>query len=74
MRRAGSVVGTAQGLLVCRTDGADVDIGAMVLDDSLAEVGRVVDVFGPVENPFFAVTPAEDVHPPRLVGERLYER
>ncbi|ELZ13538.1 H/ACA RNA-protein complex component Gar1 [Halovivax asiaticus JCM 14624] len=71
MRRAGSVVEVAQGLLVCRaTD--DIDIGTPVLDDSLTSVGRVVDVFGPVAEPYFAVTPSSSVHPPTLVGERIY--
>ncbi len=73
MHRAGSVVETAQGLLVCRGDD-DVDIGATLVDDSLTDVGRIVDVFGPVDRPYFAVSPAPDVHPPRLVGERLYVR
>ena len=73
MRRTGDVVDTAQGLLVCRADG-EVEIGTLVIDDSLDPVGRIVDVFGPVERPYFAVTPHDDVHPPRLVGERLYAR
>ena len=73
MYRAGSVVRIAQGLLVCR-GGDDVEIGTVVLDDSLDEIGRIVDVFGPVDEPYFAVTPDDDVHPPRLVGEPLYAR
>ncbi|WP_247728427.1 H/ACA ribonucleoprotein complex subunit GAR1 [Halovivax limisalsi] len=72
MRRAGSVVETAQGLLVCR--GEDVDIGESVVDESLSEVGRIVDVFGPVSEPYFAVAPVDDVHPPGLIGDRLYVR
>ncbi|WP_121742982.1 H/ACA ribonucleoprotein complex subunit GAR1 [Natronorubrum halophilum] len=92
MRRVGSVVRTAQGLAVLRTDdtddsgsggadgGANSDsalrneIGTMVLDDSLEEVGRVVDVFGPVERPYLAVTPDAGVHLPSLVGSPLYAR
>ncbi|MDQ2052283.1 Gar1/Naf1 family protein [Natronolimnohabitans sp. A-GB9] len=85
MRRVGSVVRTAQGLAVLRADdasGADEhgtdafrdEIGTMVVDDSLESVGRVVDVFGPVERPYIAVTPDDDVHLPSLVGSTLYAR
>ena len=79
MRRVGTVERTAQGLAILRADGTDDEevnrdeIGTIVLDDSLEEVGRVVDVFGPVDRPFFAVTP-EDVHLPSLVGSTLYAR
>ena len=90
MRRVGSVVRTAQGLAVLRADDADdggggssgvahddavrEEIGTPVLDDSLEEVGRVVDVFGPVDRPYLAVTPDDDVHLPSLVGSTLYAR
>ncbi|WP_436343632.1 H/ACA ribonucleoprotein complex subunit GAR1 [Natronorubrum sp. FCH18a] len=87
MRRVGSVVRTAQGLAVLRTDDTDGDrsatgssdavhdeIGTMVLDDSLETVGRVVDVFGPVDRPYIAVTPDAGVHLPSLVGSTLYAR
>jgi RNA-binding protein len=75
MHRAGTVVRIAQGLLVLRTDGSDhADIGAMVVDETLSGVGRVVDVFGPVDQPYLAVTPDDEVHPPSILGERLYLR
>ncbi|MFC4541698.1 H/ACA ribonucleoprotein complex subunit GAR1 [Halosolutus amylolyticus] len=78
MRRIGQVVRTAQGLAILRADDGDDDghdvIGTMVLDESLDDVGRVVDVFGPVDRPYLAVTPDEDVHLPSLVGSTLYAR
>lgn len=75
MYRVGRVVRIAQGLAILRAAGDDpASIGTIVLDDSLAEVGRVVDVFGPVERPFLAVTPDDGVHLPALVGEPLYAR
>ncbi|MDS0477381.1 Gar1/Naf1 family protein [Natrinema sp. 1APR25-10V2] len=86
MRRVGAVVRTAQGLAVLRADETDDDggaddidshrdeIGTMVLDDNLEEVGRVVDVFGPVSQPYLAVTPDDGVHLPSLVGATLYAR
>lgn len=75
MHRVGLVERIAQGLLVLRAEGPDsAEIGTMVLDDSLDTVGRVVDVFGPVDRPYLAVTPDDDVHPPSLVGSTLYAR
>jgi RNA-binding protein len=75
MYRVGRVVRTAQGLAILRPDDGDAaDIGTTVLNDSLEEVGRVVDVFGPVDRPYVAVTPRDDVHLPSLVGTALYAR
>ena len=73
MNRVGEVVRLAQGLLVVRAPDESVpEIGTPVVDESLADVGRVVDVFGPVERPYVAVSPADDVEPPALLGEKLY--
>ena len=73
MNRVGEVVRLAQGLLVVRAPDESVpDIGTPVVDESLADVGRTVDVFGPVERPYVAVSPADDVEPPALLGEKLY--
>ncbi len=79
MYRLGTVTRIAQGLLIVRTPAGDAieshdAIGTMALDDSLETVGRVVDLFGPVERPYLAVTPDEDVHVPALVGATLYAR
>ena len=75
MQRLGTVSRTAQNLLVVRCDGAEhPGIGAEAVDESLSRVGRVVDVFGPVERPYVAITPAEGVRAASLVGERLYAR
>ena len=76
MRRVGTVVRTAGGLAIARGDaGADPPrIGASVVDDSLSTVGRVVDVFGPVERPYVAVTPDGGVGLADLVGGKLYAR
>ncbi|PSQ23366.1 H/ACA RNA-protein complex component Gar1 [Halobacteriales archaeon QS_9_67_17] len=74
MHRLGEVTSTAQGLLVAQLPDDDrPDVGATAVDESLDEVGRVVDVFGPVDRPYVAVTPDDD-HPDRLLGEKLYAR
>ncbi|MFB6218953.1 MAG: H/ACA ribonucleoprotein complex subunit GAR1 [Halobacteriaceae archaeon] len=75
MRRAGSVVRIAQGLAVVRCPGEEhPDIGAEAVDERLDAAGRVVDVFGPVERPYLAVTPAEGRRLADLLGETLYVR
>lgn len=75
MRRLGEVVRTAQGVAVVRAPGDEYpDIGTEVLDESLGAVGRVVDVFGPVERPYLAVTPNEEVTVASLLGEPVYAR
>ena len=75
MKRVGSVVRVAQGLAVVRSpDGGYADVGTETLDEELTTVGSVVDVFGPVDRPYMAVSPAEDVHLPGLLGTTLYAR
>ncbi|RNJ26898.1 H/ACA ribonucleoprotein complex subunit GAR1 [Halosegnis longus] len=74
MNRLGEVVSTAQGLLVLRPPAdTEVDIGTTALDESLDAVGRVVDVFGPVDHPYVAVTP-DGGTPDVLLGTKLYAR
>ena len=75
MKRVGEVVRTAQGLAVVRCpDGDHPELGTEVLDQDLETVGRVVDVFGPVDRPYAAVSPADGVSLPNLIGEKLYAR
>ncbi|SFS03707.1 snoRNP protein GAR1 [Halomicrobium zhouii] len=75
MKRVGDVVRVAQGLAVARCPDRDhPDIGRAVLTDDLEDAGRVVDVFGPVERPYVAVTPDDDVRLATLVGKPLYAR
>jgi RNA-binding protein len=75
MQRVGSVTRTAQGLAIARCPDADhPDIGAEVVDEDLSTVGRVVDVFGPVDRPYVAVTPNDPDRLALLVGTKLYAR
>lgn len=75
MKRAGSVVRTAQGLAVVRCDGDEyADVGTTLVDEQLDAVGRVVDVFGPVERPYLAVDPDDGVRLAALLGDTLYAR
>lgn len=75
MERVGTVDRTAQGLLVVRCeDDRYPDIGTMVVDESLTTVGRVVDVFGPVSQPYVAITPTDRETAAMLIGTKLYAR
>ena len=75
MERVGTVSRTAQGLAVVRCDeGAEPRIGTPVVDESLNSVGRIVDVFGPVSQPYVAVSPNDQSRLAALVGQKLYAR
>ena len=73
MNRIGEVVRISQGLLVVRSPDDDPpEIGTPVVDETLTDVGRTVDVFGPVERPYVAVSPADGIVLANLLGEKLY--
>ena len=75
MRRAGTVVGTAQSVAVVRnTDEQFPDVGTELVDERLDPVGEVVDVFGPIDQPYLAVSPPPDRTVARLVGDVVYAR
>ena len=71
MKRAGEVVRVAQGLAIVRCpDDTYPDIGTRLVDQDLSTVGRVVDVFGPTEQPYLTVDATS--RPATLFGARLY--
>lgn len=75
MHRLGEVVRTAQGLAIVRCPDDDHPrMGTQAVDEQLASVGRVVDVFGPVSRPYVAVSPDREVALPTLLGKKLYAR
>lgn len=45
-----------------------------MLDKKAREVGIIIDVFGPVKEPYVAVRPRRDFDPSKLVGQMLYLR
>lgn len=73
MHRLGTVDRTAQGLAIVRVDETP-DIGETVIDESLTEVGTVVDVFGPVDQPYAAISVSDRARLPELLGDPLYAR
>ena len=75
MKRIGEVVRTAQGLAILRSpDESYPRLGTELVDSNLDTVGQVVDIFGPVEEPYVALSPASGVDLPLLLGEKLYAR
>lgn len=75
IQRVGAVVNTAQGLAVVRaSDASHPELGTAVIDERLDTIGRVVDVFGPVERPYVAVSPASNVDLVGLLGTIVYAR
>lgn len=75
MQRAGEAVRTAQGLLILRATGGEFpDVGSEIIDESLTSVGTLVDVFGPADRPYLAVTPEADCRPAAFLGATLYAR
>jgi RNA-binding protein len=75
MRRIGTVSRVAQGLAIVRCeDDQRPEIGQQVLDEDLSTVGRIVDVFGPVDRPYVAISPGGHREPPSLIGTKLYAR
>jgi RNA-binding protein len=75
MQRAGSVSNVAQGVAIVQCQGSEhPGLGAPVIDENLDTIGRVVDVFGPTDQPLLAITPAGGVALPSLLGTVLYYR
>ena len=75
MRRAGRVVTKAQGVAVIRAEGERIpEIGDTVIDERLRKVGRVVDIFGPVDRPYLAISPETGVGLDGLLSDVLYLR
>lgn len=73
MKRIGEAVRIAQGNVVVRSPDEDFPaVGTSVLTEDLAEVGDVVEIFGPVEQPYCSISPNEDVNPASLLGSPLY--
>lgn len=75
MRRLGTMSRVSQGMGLVRLAAGDPPpIGGAVVDETLAEVGTVVDVIGPVSAPYAVVSPATSVDPVELLDARVYLR
>lgn len=76
MNRLGTLDRLSQGMgIVLLDDQESVPaIGATVVDETLEEIGTVVDVIGPVDAPLAVVAPAESANLVDHLGDRLYRR
>jgi RNA-binding protein len=74
MRRLGTVLHISnRGSIIVRTEKVlSVGSKSIVYDKRAQEIGSVVDVFGPVKNPYVAIRPINDLDPKKLVGQVLY--
>ncbi|MFW9788183.1 MAG: H/ACA ribonucleoprotein complex subunit GAR1 [Candidatus Thorarchaeota archaeon] len=74
MRRLGKVLHISKrGSIILRTDKTPpTGTRSMVLDKKAREVGEIIDVFGPVKEPYVAVRPKRDFDVSNLVGQMLY--
>lgn len=75
MDRVGTVVKIAQGLLVVRSDSeASPSLGTTVIDEHLDTAGTVVDIIGPVSQPFVIISPQDGSDGVSFLNQRLYTR
>ncbi|MFX1559779.1 MAG: H/ACA ribonucleoprotein complex subunit GAR1 [Promethearchaeota archaeon] len=74
MRRLGKVLHISKrGSIILRTDKTPpVGSKSIVLDKKAQEVGEIIDVFGPVKEPYVAIRPKRDSTPSKLIGQILY--
>lgn len=75
MFRAGTVVRATGGVAIARCEDRDHPaIGTATVDERLEDTGKIVDVFGPVDRPYLAISPPESRRPASLVGATIYVR
>ncbi|MFB6296641.1 MAG: H/ACA ribonucleoprotein complex subunit GAR1 [Halobacteriales archaeon] len=75
MRRLGEVTRVREETVLARSpDDGHPEIGTEAVDETLDTVGRVVDVFGPVERPYLVITLEGERSPASLLNEPVYGR
>ena len=74
MRRLGKVLHISKrGSIILRTDKTPpVGSKSVVLDKKAQEVGEIIDIFGPVKEPYVAIRPKRNFDPSKLVRHMLY--
>jgi len=74
MRRLGKVLHADKLALIVRSEHVP-KLGSIVRKGNRKVVGKVSDVFGPVDFPYIAIKPSPELNPgeiPRLLGEEIY--
>jgi RNA-binding protein len=74
LRRLGKVLHISKrGSIILRTDRTPpVGSRSIVLNKKAQEIGTIIDVFGPVKEPYVAIRPKRDFDTSKLVGQMLY--
>ncbi|MHC1631527.1 MAG: H/ACA ribonucleoprotein complex subunit GAR1 [Methanotrichaceae archaeon] len=76
MDRLGTILHIVQNKLIVRGESKKSaklpKINSVVVNRKLVKIGRVFDVFGPVDNPYIVVSPYRKVDASVHVGKKLY--
>ncbi|HPT38107.1 MAG TPA: Gar1/Naf1 family protein [Methanothrix sp.] len=78
MKRLGTALHAVQNKLIVRIEevvGSETDIprtNSWVVDQKRTRVGRVFDIFGPINHPYVVVRPNRGVDAAAHVGKKLY--
>ncbi|RQW81432.1 MAG: RNA-binding protein [Methanothrix sp.] len=78
MKRLGTALHVVANRLIVRgeqNDGSETSIprtNSWVVDQKRTKVGKVFDIFGPVDNPYIIVRPNRGIDAAAHVGKKLY--
>lgn len=74
MKRLGTALHVVQKRLIVRSDGSEEmpRVNSWVVDQKMNRIGKVFDIFGPVERPYIIVRPRKGVDAAAHVGRKLY--
>ena len=78
MKRLGTALHVVQNKLILQSEqivGSETNIprtNSWVVDQKRTRVGKVFDIFGPINHPYIIVRPNRDVDAAAHVGKKLY--
>ena len=78
MKRLGTALHAVQNKLIVQSEqivGSETNIprtNSWVVDQKRTRVGKVFDIFGPINHPYIIVRPNRDVDAAAHVGKKLY--
>ncbi len=62
---------SSQNHIIVRTS-SPPGIGSRVVNESNSLIGKVIDVFGPVDKPFISIKPSSSVDPYKILEQTLF--
>lgn len=74
LRRLGTVLHIShRGTIIVRTEKVPpIGNKSIVFDKKAQEIGIIIDVFGPVRNPYVAIRPNTEFDAKKIIGQVLY--